>query len=179
MVAPGTLYLYWVLPIVFLPSAATYVIFSRLPKLQVNETALGWLPRPIFYGSPGTAHFIRAAHPPLDAMGHNRKIIRDEMLNILVAGRDTGIYQCPLDVRSSKKATTWPTPSGRPLYIPAATSFFSCISELIFGVRRDGMLFAGSLEVGGANAENYAGIEGRDLPSKPSDEPMGEDIFAD
>ncbi|KAJ7031177.1 cytochrome P450 [Mycena alexandri] len=47
MVAPGILYLYRVLPVAFLLSAATYVIFSRLPQLQ-GDTALGWLPGPIF-----------------------------------------------------------------------------------------------------------------------------------
>ncbi|KAJ7726963.1 cytochrome P450 monooxygenase pc-3 [Mycena metata] len=40
MVAPGIVYLYRILPVAFLPSAATY--------LQGNDTASGWLPRPIF-----------------------------------------------------------------------------------------------------------------------------------
>ncbi|KAJ7725998.1 cytochrome P450 monooxygenase pc-3 [Mycena metata] len=48
MVAPGIVYLYRILPVAFLPSAATYVVFSRLPQLQGNDTASGWLPRPIF-----------------------------------------------------------------------------------------------------------------------------------
>ncbi|KAJ7174475.1 cytochrome P450 monooxygenase pc-2 [Mycena filopes] len=44
MVAPGILYLSRVLPSAFLPSAATYIVFSRLPEFQ----GVAWLPGPIF-----------------------------------------------------------------------------------------------------------------------------------